>query len=183
VANIGRLVSQKGPERFVVAADRFATEAKFVWIGGRTSGSQDPIMGPNVEVTGNLSHSAAMEALGRASIHLFTSKWEGMPLALMESQAMGIPSIAWSCPGSLDVIIDGETGFIVSNQAEMLARLSELLTSKSLRDRMADRARSVRSRFSDQGYGERSVQIYRELRLERASRTISVKGRRQEVLH
>ncbi|WP_454699966.1 glycosyltransferase [Arthrobacter humicola] len=183
VANIGRLVSQKGPERFVVAADRFAEEARFVWIGGRTSDSDEPPMGANVEVTGNLPHHVALDMLSRASIHLFTSKWEGMPLALMESQAMGIPSIAWSCPGTSDVIVEGQTGFLVNNEAEMVARLSDLLTNKTLRDSVADRARNLRSRFSDEGYGERSINAYRQLALERHSRGNRAKKRDRVTGH
>lgn len=170
VANIGRLVPQKGPERFRNAADHFRDSARFVWIGGRTTGTQVPPMGPNVEVTGNLAQKYALELLGGASVHLFTSKWEGMPLALMESQAMGIPAIAWDCPGVADVIDDGVTGFIVNNETDMLGRLRQLLFDKTLMEKIANNARIARSRFSSEGYGERSFSVYRNLEMARRGR-------------
>lgn len=163
VANIGRLVPQKGPERFSLAAEKFSNKARFVWIGGVTDRLDNFRMQSNVEITGNLPHKEAIVRLSGASVHLFTSKWEGMPLALMESQAMGIPAIAWDCPGVDDVILDGETGYIVSTDAEMLDKLSLLLSDDALRIRMAHQALQVRHRFSSQGYGARSFDIYRDL--------------------
>lgn len=162
VANIGRLVPQKGPGRFACAAQRLSGSADFVWIGGPTSEAEPVALGREVNVTGLLSHEAALETLSKASIHLFTSEWEGMPLALMESQAMGIPAIAWDCPGISDVVLDGRTGFIVRSEAEMLARLKELLGNAELRTEMSAETRALRTRFSDDGYGARSIKIYSE---------------------
>lgn len=163
IANIGRLVPQKGPERFALAADRLSGIADFVWIGGPTAETDQVLMSSKVKVTGNLPPETALKELARATIHLFTSRWEGMPLALMESQAMGIPAVAWECAGTSDVVYDGETGFIVRSEAEMLDRLTELLENSNLRGALSTRTRETRARFSDAGYGERSLQVYLEL--------------------
>lgn len=164
VANIGRLVPQKGPERFSLAADEFVKIAKFVWIGGRTEDPNSCQISPNVEITGNIPHQDAIARLSTARVHLFTSKWEGMPLALMESQAMGIPAIAWNCPGIDDVILDGSTGYIVRTEAEMFEKLLLLLSDDALRNRLAHQALRNRHRFSAEGYGARSLRLYRELK-------------------
>lgn len=182
VANIGRLVPQKGPERFSLAAEKFANVAQFVWIGGLTDRLENFHMQSNVQITGNIPHKEAILRLSTATVHLFTSKWEGMPLALMESQAMGIPAIAWDCPGVGDVILDGETGYIVSTDADMLDKLSLLLSNEALRNRMAHQAEQVRHRFSSQGYGARSLGIYRDLGNSHYSANAHRNGESSEII-
>ena len=46
--------------------------------------------------------------------HLFVlpSKWEGMPLAILEAFACGLPVIATNIPGNRDLVADGTDGFL-----------------------------------------------------------------------
>lgn len=162
VANIGRLVPQKGPDRFAFAANHFKGRAKFVWIGGPTEATDRVLMSSSVHVTGQLPHTQALDVLRTATVHLFTSRWEGMPLALMESQAMGIPAIAWDCPGTSDVVLDGETGFLVRDESELIERLSEILDNRALWEKTSNKAMRMRERFSDDGYGQRSIELYED---------------------
>lgn len=49
-----------------------------------------------------------------ASIYLSSSRYEGMPMVLLESQSCGLPAVAFDCPcGPSDVIINGQTGFLI----------------------------------------------------------------------
>lgn len=46
-----------------------------------------------------------------------SSKYEGLPMVLIESQSFGLPVISYNCPhGPSEVITDGYNGFLVENQ-------------------------------------------------------------------
>lgn len=50
----------------------------------------------------------------RSDIYLMTSNYEGMPNALMEAMAVGLPCISTDCPtGPSDLIQDGVNGYLV----------------------------------------------------------------------
>lgn len=55
------------------------------------------------------------EELLTSSIYVMTSRWEGLPMILLEAKACGLPIISFDCPeGPADVINDEEDGFLVA---------------------------------------------------------------------
>ena len=87
-----------------------------------------------------------------AAVFVLSSRYEGMPLALLEAQALGVPAVAFDCPTGPREIVSAETGVIVP--AEDVAALAQamvrLLRDPDLRARMASaaiaRSRAVFSR-------------------------------------
>jgi glycosyltransferase involved in cell wall biosynthesis len=67
-----------------------------------------------------------------------TSESEGTPLALIEAAAAGRSVVATDVGGVADVVIDGQTGFVVPRNDEhaLAMRLRELLLDEELRGRM-----------------------------------------------
>lgn len=56
----------------------------------------------------------AVKELNEHDLYLMTSNFEGMPNALMEAMAVGLPVISTDCPtGPSDLIDDGVNGFLV----------------------------------------------------------------------
>jgi glycosyltransferase involved in cell wall biosynthesis len=76
-----------------------------------------------------------------------TSANEGTPVSIIEAQAAGVPVVSTDVGGVRDVVVDGETGFLVpAEQATRVAgALVELARDSKLRDELgaAGRARVV----------------------------------------
>ena len=84
--------------------------------------------------------SADMDAVYReASVLALSSRYEGLPMVLLEAQAYGIPSVAFDCQcGPSDVISDGESGLLVP-QGDILGlaqALETLMSNEPLRRKM-----------------------------------------------
>ena len=47
-----------------------------------------------------------------AFIYLSTSKWEGLPLSVLESKSYGIPPVLSNVTGNSDLVVNGKTGFL-----------------------------------------------------------------------
>ena len=70
-----------------------------------------------------------------ASLLCMTSKFEGLPMVLIESQAFGLPLISYNCPnGPSDIIVDAYNGFLVENQniEHLSEKILELSTNESM---------------------------------------------------
>lgn len=66
---------------------------------------------------------------GCADIFLFLSGREGLPVALMESMAAGVPSIVTKIRGNTDLIRDGREGYVVEkDEKEVEEALRKMLS-------------------------------------------------------
>lgn len=78
-----------------------------------------------------------------ADVFALPSRVEGMPNALMEAQAFGLPAVTTAAGGASEVVEDARTGFVVpvGDEAAFAAALRQLLTDKKLRGEMGSAAR------------------------------------------
>lgn len=83
-------------------------------------------------------------------VFVLTSRWEGLPVAMLEAQAMRVPVVVTDTGGVRDAIDDGVHGFIVpiGDRVGMCERIAQLLTDPAMARDVAERAhRSVAERF------------------------------------
>ncbi|MGC5220990.1 glycosyltransferase [Micromonospora sp. DT81.3] len=158
----GRLGEQKGPDRFAEVARALGDRADFVWIGDGPREGRERWMGDApVRLTGWLSHEDVIAQLAASDIFLFPTRWEGMPISLMEAQVMGLPAVATDIVGNRDVVLSGETGYLCSDVPDLIAAVSSLVDDPLERSRMSARALEVqRDRLSDIDLGTASIQVY-----------------------
>lgn len=90
--------------------------------------------------------------IARAGLFVLTSDHEGLPNALLEAQALGIPAVATRCPfGPEEIIRDHVTGRLVpcGDAIAIAAALRELLADPAARQQMSRAARQhARSKFA-----------------------------------
>ncbi len=83
--------------------------------------------------------------LSAVDLKIFTSLWEGLPQALVQAAATGLPIVAFDVDCVGEVVRDGKNGFLVPvGDVETLARRVEtLIEDPFLRKNMAASGRSV----------------------------------------
>lgn len=87
------------------------------------------------------------QVLKDAAVYAFSSDWEGLPNALLEAMAMGLPVVATDCPcgGPRTVIKDGVNGILVPIKDEdaMAGGICRLIENPSLADMLGNNAREI----------------------------------------
>jgi glycosyltransferase involved in cell wall biosynthesis len=103
----------------------------------------------------------------KANLFLFPSRDEGMPNAVLEAMASGLPVIATRIAGNEELVLDGETGTLVPiENAEALGdALRRLLADGKERQRLG---RAGRERVKQDYAWQRAANLYQSI-LEKAT--------------
>lgn len=102
----------------------------------------------------------------KSSILVLTSRYEGLPMVLLEGQACGLPMVAYACQcGPRDIIHHGENGFLIKpgDQKTFAQRLVQLIDDPELRKLMGRRARVLSSDYSLDNVMGQWLDVFREL--------------------
>lgn len=171
IAHVGRICEQKAPALFgdVIEKLRVMTANEDLsfsaeWLGEGSRSLLDEV-GCGIAVSGWLSPEQLRRRLAAVDIVLYTSRGEGMPIALLEAQALGIPIVASKVLGVVDVIADGQTGYMASTSDELAERVHEILLDVDLRRTMGSAARQrSETAFDTRSLGRHSKDVYDQLR-------------------
>jgi exopolysaccharide biosynthesis polyprenyl glycosylphosphotransferase len=99
------------------------------------------------------------------TITAMSSLWEGLPLAFLESMSAGKPIVANDIDGASDVVVNGETGFLVSpHQPQAMAeRILTLLNDEALCNHMGQVAQQRSDHYSLPKMFGKVESLYKEL--------------------
>jgi len=103
--------------------------------------------------------------LGASDFFVLPSLWEGLPMALIEAMATGLPVIATQVSGTKDVMLHLETGLLVQpGDAEQLSQaILQILSDPEDAKRMGDAGKSrVTEFFSAENQAQSHVKLYQE---------------------
>lgn len=142
VVMLGRLWRQKNPECFVEAAIQLLDrgyQARFFMVG---DGEYRETLLARIEEAG---HSDSITLLGWRDdvarllscmdIFVLPSRWEGMSLAILEAQSIGLPVVASDIPGNRDLVNNGVDGLLCNSEDpdSLAEKLQRLLDDETLR--------------------------------------------------
>ncbi|MDE5507627.1 glycosyltransferase family 4 protein [Elizabethkingia meningoseptica] len=88
-----------------------------------------------------------------SSILVMTSRYEGLPMALLEAQACGLPMVAYACKcGPKDIIKDGINGYLIPEGEYQLMsdKLLTIINNIELRKKMGTMAEQLSHNFSEE---------------------------------
>jgi len=110
IITAGRIVSQKGPKMFNDLALRFKElkNFEFVWIGDGVD--KELLHADNIRVTGWLSAEDVQKEIKASDLYLSTSKYEGLPLAVLEAMNLKKCLLLSDCVGNRDLVRSGKNG-------------------------------------------------------------------------
>lgn len=159
VLSAGRLCSQKRPDILLQAwakTDGRSNGWKLKIIGSGSRKWEDMLRKMIVDL--GISDSVVMadrnpaveEEMRKASVYAMASDFEGLPLVLIEAQAMGLPEVSTDCyTGPAEIVEEGRTGFLVPcrDTDALAAALDKLMADEKMRAefsaRSLERAREV----------------------------------------
>jgi glycosyltransferase involved in cell wall biosynthesis len=99
----------------------------------------------SVKFLGSLPHQATLEEVAQADFFVLASFAEGLPVALMEAMALGVPCISTPIAAIPELIQDGCNGLLVppSSVVALKTAIERLVNSPELRGRLGAAARTT----------------------------------------
>lgn len=144
VISLGRFTSLKGFDVLIEAFRRVVNEVPdaILLIGGDgvEKGSLTKLvesygLGKNIILPGMIME--VHELLAASDIYVNSSKWEGLPMTLLEAMAHGKPMVATNVGGNPEVVREGITGILVppENHETLAESIIWLLKDDDLREK------------------------------------------------
>ena len=101
-----------------------------------------------------------------ASIIALSSRYEGLPMILLEAQAYGLPIVAFDCKcGPSDVVTNGVDGYLVAEGDcnALSQKLSMVMDNENLRLQMGKEARKNSCRYSEENIMSKWDRLFNQL--------------------
>lgn len=101
-----------------------------------------------------------------SSLFVFSSRFEGFGMVLIEAMACGLPVVSFDCPcGPKDIVRHKEDGLLVpSGRPDLLAEaLHQVMGNDSIRQKMATEAINNAKRFQLDGIAMRWKQLFEDV--------------------
>ena len=122
VYTLGRICYQKNPLLFNKIAETLP-DVKFVWIGDGEL--REELTSKNIEITGWVVRTTAIKYAVNADVFLLPSRWEGLPISLLESMYMKKVCVVSDVIGNRDVIHNGKNGFVCTKVEDFVKAIGE----------------------------------------------------------
>jgi glycosyltransferase involved in cell wall biosynthesis len=170
----GRLTHQKGfdllLDAFQIVAGRHPDWQLWIFGGGvRRDALAAQIVRLGLVGQAHLKGTTAHldEQFAAASIFVLSSRFEGLPMVLLEAMTAGLPTVAFDCPtGPAQLVTHGKSGLLVPAQdvPGLAAGICELIEDPAKRHAMSTAAVADSQRYSISSVGRQWEELFAELR-------------------
>jgi glycosyltransferase involved in cell wall biosynthesis len=172
-AFLGRLTAQKDPLLLADVMDRLRdlpVDLRVIGDGDLRGELERRVeamgLSERIAITGELSRGDALQALAQCRAMILPSRWEGLPIAVLEAMAIGVVAVASRVGGLVEMIEPGETGWLMEpGDADGFANaVRSLALGEGLAAGMAAKARArVLDRFAWSRALEGHLALYQRL--------------------
>jgi len=147
---VGRVVHQKGLDLLLEALGGLVDQEWTLTIvgdgpalPGLQAQAKDLGIADRVHFAGWRSGAELAAEYASANLFAYASRHEGMPNALLEAMASGLPAVATRIAGNEELVAEGETGLLVPSEdvPALQAALLRLITDPALRKQLGAQAR------------------------------------------
>lgn len=100
-----------------------------------------------------------------SSLIVMTSRYEGLPMALLEGQAAGLPMVSYACKcGPRDIIKEGVNGFLLEegDKEGVANKILTIIRDKELRDEMGRNSFEMSKNFSEEVVMNKWIQLFNQ---------------------
>jgi glycosyltransferase involved in cell wall biosynthesis len=167
---VGRLAPQKDPLTLLEACKLLEADFRLMIVGdGELRGRAEAFVSQNNlrdKVTFTGERHDIPEILAASDILVLASRWEGLPLVIIEAGIVGLPVVASAVGGVPELIEDGVTGFIVppGNPQALADILQKLVGDARLRHKVGAAAREkVLREFTLNNMLTKTHQLYEDI--------------------
>lgn len=190
VVFVGRVTRQKGLPHLLRAVEMLPPQVQVILCAGAPDTKEikeevdTAVAALQAQRTGvvlieeMLPHRELQAVLSSSDVFVCPSVYEPLGIVNLEAMAMGLPVVGSATGGIPDVIVDGETGYLVPLEqlqdgtgtpihpevfaADLAERLTDLVTDRDKARRMGVAARTrVEEHFSWSAIAERTMEVYR----------------------
>ncbi len=173
VGNVGRLSEQKGMSYFVRAIPLVKKEfsrAKFIIVGDGEERDELEALAKALGVEEDLLflgyRSDVQNVMSQLDFVVLSSLWEGFPLTPIEAFSVGKTVVATAVDGTVEIVKDGENGFLCAprKEEELAEKILLLLTNEEKRRALEAQAVSDYQRaFSFSRLADAYADYYKEV--------------------
>ena len=103
-----------------------------------------------------------IEIYTQYSLHLMTSRYEGLPMTLIEAQSCGLSSVVFDYQyGASDIVSNGHNGLIIEqgNRKLFIEAAMKMMSSKELRKEYGINALEIVKRFSKENIFKKWIKL------------------------
>jgi glycosyltransferase involved in cell wall biosynthesis len=88
-----------------------------------------------------------------------------MPVSFLEALNCGVPIVSYPVGGTVELVVEGETGFVTSPDPVAAARAIDRVATMPAADRsrMSQICRAVAARHSAKAMGDATLRLYQEV--------------------
>lgn len=145
IAYVGRLTEQKDPIRLMnVFAEiiKAMPDVKIAVAGTGDMAEQTKSFAEQLKIIDNVKFLGFMsnpyKLLYSSKLMIMTSKWEGTPMCALEAMALGVPIVSTPTDGLCELVNDGKTGFLSSDNAVLSEKCIEIIKDAGLRQTLSE---------------------------------------------
>ena len=148
ICYVGRITYQKNPERLVEVLKgvrEYKKDLKVAIVGTGDLLEKvkqsviDADLKENIHFYGFMSNP--LKIMEGSKVMIMTSRFEGLPMSVLEAMALGVPIVSTPVDGLKNVVVIGKTGFLENKNECLVERLVEIINNDELREKLSKRTK------------------------------------------